>query len=273
MKTLYISDLDGTLLRGNVELSGFTINVLKEFIKAGNYFTVATARTEGSVMKIVEEIPTNVPAILMNGVSVFDLVQKKYYDTQEIEKDSVKRLLDILKEYNLTGFLYTIDDNVQQTYYENLDAPNRSDFVKERVERYQKRFTQVNSFEECLHETVVYFSVLDKKDVLAPVYDKLIQDEKINVEFYRDVYSDDYWYLEVCSGGASKFHGINKLKEMYEFDKVVCFGDNLNDIPMFLASDEGYAVANAKDKLKAHATGIIKSNEEDGVAKFLQEIM
>ena len=43
----------------------------------------------------------------------------------------------------------------------------------------------------------------------------------------------------------------------------------MNDLPMFEISDEAYAVANAVDELKAAATGIIESNEDDGVAKWL----
>lgn len=49
------------------------------------------------------------------------------------------------------------------------------------------------------------------------------------------------------------------------------FGDAMNDIPMFEISDECYAVANAAEPLKALATGIIGSNEEDAVAKWLTE--
>ena len=43
----------------------------------------------------------------------------------------------------------------------------------------------------------------------------------------------------------------------------------INDIPMFEISDECYAVENAVGELKAFATGVIESNEEDGVAKWL----
>ena len=52
-------------------------------------------------------------------------------------------------------------------------------------------------------------------------------------------------------------------------DKIIAFGDNLNDIPLFEIADECYAVSNAEDELKAIATGIIASNEEDAVAEFM----
>jgi len=52
---------------------------------------------------------------------------------------------------------------------------------------------------------------------------------------------------------------------------VISFGDAVNDIPMFEISDECYAVQNAVDELKAIATGVIGSNEEDGVARWLMD--
>ena len=51
----------------------------------------------------------------------------------------------------------------------------------------------------------------------------------------------------------------------------MCFGDGKNDISMFRAADECYAVANAVEELKEIATGVILSNNEDGVAKWLEE--
>lgn len=68
---------------------------------------------------------------------------------------------------------------------------------------------------------------------------------------------------------ASKANAIRKLKEIWGCSRIISFGDAVNDIPMFDISDECYAVENAVDELKAVATGIIGSNEEDGVAKWL----
>ena len=61
-----------------------------------------------------------------------------------------------------------------------------------------------------------------------------------------------------------------KLKKIAGCDRVVAFGDALNDLPLFQASDECYAVANAVRELKAAATGIIASNNEDGVVRWLE---
>lgn len=77
--------------------------------------------------------------------------------------------------------------------------------------------------------------------------------------------------MEIMPKKASKAEAIKRLKEIWRCDRVVSFGDAVNDIPMFEISDECYAVANAVPELKAYATGEIASNDEDGVAKWLAQ--
>ena len=64
--------------------------------------------------------------------------------------------------------------------------------------------------------------------------------------------------------GATKANAIGKLKQMWGCERVVSFGDAVNDIPMFRISDECYAVANAVDELKAAWSGIMTAMELQG---------
>lgn len=271
MKTLYISDLDGTLLNSSAELSDHTVDALNRFIKAGFFFSVATARSSGTAVKILEKLKINVPVILMNGVTVYDTVAGEGVKTEIIPHESAVKMLEVLRENSITGFLYTNEEDGLLTYYENLDAPQRKSFYDERVLKFGKRFMKVESFFQCVRKPIIYFSVCDRREVLSPVCEQLREDKNINVEFYRDVYLEDFWYLEICSAAASKFAAVNFLRERYGFERVVSFGDNLNDLPMFEASDESYAVSNAKDEVKLKADGVISDNNSDGVAHFLEE--
>ena len=67
----------------------------------------------------------------------------------------------------------------------------------------------------------------------------------------------------------SKGTAAEEIKRLTGADRIIAFGDNLNDIPLFEAADEAYAVSNAHEKLKEIATGIIGSNDEDAVIKFI----
>ena len=60
-----------------------------------------------------------------------------------------------------------------------------------------------------------------------------------------------------------------RLKALLGCTRLVAFGDGLNDLELFRLADECYAVANAAPQLKALATAVIASNEDDGVARWL----
>lgn len=273
MKTLYISDLDGTLLNENALISKETEIGLNRLIEKGLLFTVATARTHATVAKMLKNIKLSVPAILMNGVAIFDLNTKKYVSVQSISKNGKKILFDAISTHLNSGFIYCIDNDELSTYYENTNSPNAKQFIEEREQIYQKKFTKVDSFTECMNKNVVYFSIDDKKERLEEAYKTISECPDLHAEFYRDIYNTDHWYLEVCSCNASKKNAVNTLRELFGFEKIISFGDNLNDIPMFEASDEAYAVMNAKEEVKKNATGVIDSNINNGVVKFLESII
>jgi len=269
MKTLYISDLDGTLLDRNAEITPKTAEIINSLIDTGMNFSIASARTSETVGHILKELRLNIPIILMNGVCIFDTQTKTFIKAESIPQDSVYNMLNVFKKHNQTGFMYGLDDNKIRTYYENLDAPQRRSFYEERVKKYNKKFTQVESFFDAADKNIVYFSFWDKPEVVAPVYEALKNDPKIHIEYYSDVYVKDFMYLEICSNTASKRKAVEYLRHMYKFDKIVCFGDNHNDLPMLEASDFKIAVGNAKDEVKAKADIVIGKNTDNGVAEWL----
>jgi len=269
MKTLYISDLDGTLLNADAELSQYTLDTLNKLIADGLNFAVATARTAFTAVHMLSELNLTLPVILMNGVCMYDMQSHSYIKSYPINKNSCHFLFDTLNEFGLYGFLYTLDD----TYYINAESPHARNFIEERQRKYNKKFTKVDSFYDCINENIIYFSVADKKERLTALYEKLKSDIEICIEFYQDIYDKDYWYLEVCDINASKYNAVKYMRERYNFDKVIGFGDNLNDIPMFKACDYTCAVANAKPEVKSHADEVIDSNIADGVVKWISQSM
>ncbi len=270
MKTLYISDLDGTLLQPNVELSPTTIRILNELIDQGMLFTVATARSIASVKTILKEVPVSVPLVLMNGVCIYDLQKSDYIKIETLPKESVSRLMALIQTYQLKGFAYIIKNGVMSTYYEDLNTKALYDFYQERVELYQKRFTQIDSFSSLAEEPLIYFSLMDYPEKLEPVYQSLQQIPELNSVFYKDNYSPDFWYLEIYSKAASKYHAVQFLRTYLKPDQVVCFGDNNNDLPLFEACDHKLAVRNAVVALQEKADQVIGTNTEDGVAAWLK---
>ncbi|MEG0570464.1 MAG: Cof-type HAD-IIB family hydrolase [Oscillospiraceae bacterium] len=268
---LYISDLDGTLLNSQGVLTTNSVEQLNEAISRGVNFTVATARTAATALEILKNVNISLPIILMNGVCVFDIQDKKYLQAHLIEKASLKTIFSTFKNNDLDGFVFSIENDQLFTFYERVRTKNAEEFIKERVEKYKKKFTQVDDFSQCEEKNVVYVSVSNKAEVLDAAYNDLILDKNLNVEYYRDTYNEDFWYLEICSAKASKFNAVNFIKHKYDFKHVTSFGDNLNDISMFSASDESFAVENAKDEVKKSANSIIGKNTQDAVAVWINK--
>lgn len=270
MKTLYISDLDGTLLQPDVSLSNKTVAILNELIDQGMLFSVATARSIASVRHILKDLKVSIPIILMNGVCIYDLQKDDYLKIETFPQKSVDALMEVIEQNHLKGFAYTIHKGVMTTYYENLDSKALYDFYKERVDLYQKQFTQVDHFSSLSKEPIIYFTLMDHKEVLEPIHQIFEAIPDLNCTFYKDNYSPDFWYLETFSKKASKYHGIEYLREHMGFEEIVCFGDNHNDLPLFEACDKRIAVGNAVAELQSKADLIIGKNTEDGVASWLK---
>jgi Cof subfamily protein (haloacid dehalogenase superfamily) len=267
MKTLYISDLDGTLLNSHAELSEQTINTLNRAYESGVHFTIATARTAATSVHMLQRVKINTPAILMNGVLIYDFVEKKYIKKELLDKDTIKKVLDVMTAEGQTGLMYTLENEELNTYYERLDNTALKSFIDERIQKYNKQFTKKEF--RIVDSQVIYFCFLSDSDSIHRLHDSMSAIDGLRIEMYKDIYSDDLWYLEVFSETASKHNAVQYLRKHYGFDKIVGFGDNLNDIPLFAACDECYAVANAKPEVKEIATGIIGSNDGDGVARWL----
>ena len=268
MDTLYISDLDGTLLNADARLSPRTTALLRERLEAGVPFTVATARTAATVTGLLRDLPLTLPVVLMNGAVLYDMQQRHYLQTLPIEAPVLHAALSAMRAHRTTGFVYTIEQDELHTYYDVLDNDARRAFVEERTRIYHKPFTQVLSLDTLIGRSVVYISMLDSEEKLRPLYESL-QNLPIRAEFYADNYSP-LWFLELCSANASKRQAAEALRTRLNVRRLVGFGDNLNDLPMFAVCDEAYAVANAREEVKAAATGVIGANTEDGVAVWLQ---
>ena len=148
---------------------------------------------------------------------------------------------------------------------ENISKENNTmEASKDEIER---------KLEDILEEDIIYFSICYEEEVLRPFYEYLKKDEKLNLNFYKDVYGNGLWYLEISHKNASKYHGVQKLRAMLQPDAITGMGDNLNDIPLFEACDRCCAVGNAHKEVKERAEYVLDTNLNAGVVKFLEEEM
>ena len=69
----------------------------------------------------------------------------------------------------------------------------------------------------------------------------------------------------------SKARAVQDLARQLGADRIVVFGDNLNDLSMMAVADEAVAVANAFPEVKAAADVVIGPNSADSVAKYIRD--
>ena len=297
-KMLYVSDLDGTLLNSDALLNEDVPKRLNALIEQGLCFTVATARTYATVNSIMKDVNLTCPMILMNGVMIYDPVKKSCIHAEIIERDSVEYILKGRKKFGVTGFAYALSPEISEdcsksgetsvvdsagrvgksgrkmaTYYEKIATQHMEKFYTERRDLYHKPFSKVEKLEDISGEDIIYFSICYEEEVLRPFYEYLKKDERLNLNFYKDVYGDGLWYLEISHKNASKYYGIQKLRKLLHPAAITGMGDNLNDIPLFKACDRSCAVGNAHKEVKERADYILDTNLNAGVVKFLEKEM
>lgn len=192
-----------------------------------------------------------------------------------LEKNLKSDVTSNLKKNSNTGEDKQIQKSGRKmaTYYEKIATEHMEKFYVERRDVYHKPFSKVEKLEDILGEDIIYFSICYEEEVLRPFYEYLKKDEKLNLNFYKDVYGDGLWYLEISHKNASKYHGVQKLRAMLQPDAITGMGDNLNDIPLFEACDRCCAVGNAHKEVKERADYVLDTNLNAGVVKFLEEEM
>ena len=269
MKTLYVSDLDGTLLNSDSKLSSRTIEIINQLVEDGMDFTFATARSISSASVVSAGLQLKTPLIVYNGVhlldpTTYDILYSYSFDQQDIEK-TIKEMI----KHNMLPFVYAYIDGIERVSYIEQDLHEGALYYMN-SRPYDKRFRKVNTIDELLEGDIFYFNCIHDKEVLSPIYEYLTKETNCTIIFQQELYREEYW-MEIMPHGVSKAQAILKLKEMGGYDRIVSFGDAINDIPMFQMSDECYAVENAIDELKHVATGVIGHHDEDAVALWLEK--
>ncbi len=266
--TLYVTDLDGTLLRSDATLSPYTVSTINRLTEQGLAFTYATARSIESARPIAGKLNLPLPAITRNGAVLADNATGKHLEKALFTEEEVALLKEMLPELPRCGFVSCfVGEEMFKAYVPGNLVPGMVQYAD--FYRDDPMMKPVKTLEEMFFGQPGYVTLIDEREKAALIYEKVRQYPGWECIFQKDTYWDEYW-VEVCPRNCTKAKAILKMKEQYGFRKVVAFGDSVNDMPMFRAADEAYAVSNALEALKEIATGVIGGNNEDAVARFLE---
>ncbi|MCR5529328.1 MAG: HAD family hydrolase [Saccharofermentans sp.] len=267
MKTLYVSDLDGTFMRSSGELSSFTVDTINYLVMQGMAFTYATARSIESARAITSGLNLSLPVVTRNGAVLADNSTGKHIRRSIFGKKEIELIKDILPEIGRYGFVSCFEG--EKMYRMCLECSHTTG-LEGYIDYYRKdpSLRIVSSVDELFKGEPGYVTLIGDRDEIETLYDRLKEYDNWESVFSKDTYRDEYW-LEICPKNCTKAKTLLRIKEEYGFDKLIVFGDSVNDKSMFEIADEAYAVSNAIDDLKAMATSVIGTNDEDAVARFL----
>lgn len=265
-KTLYITDLDGTLLTSGQNVSPKSCEIINRLTEQGMIFSYATARSLITAKKVTAGLEVKTPVIVNNGVFITDSASGEKLVKNTFSRSQAEDIFRTLSEFGISPLVYSIIDGEEKfSYIPEKNTRGVNGFLDTR--RGDPRHRPLPNENGMLDGEIFYFACMDEAGSMSEAHEEL--KKRYYCVYSNDIYSGDQW-LEILPKSATKANAVLQLKEYCGCDRLVAFGDGINDIPMFKAADECYAVENAAPELKEIAGGIIGSNNGDSVAEFLE---
>ncbi len=268
--TLYVSDMDGTLLDGNAALREPAREKLRRMLEAGLPFTVATARSPHSAVPILDGLPLALPAILHNGAVLYDLAERKPVYIASLPAEQALRCVDVFEANGLLPKVYTYDEEgAFHIYYRLRPGGYVDSHHGVNIASGDARYRRIDDFSEQLaRERCFFISTSAERDRALPASDILAR-EGLPFGYYDDTYDSARRFLECYT--MDKGAALRRLAAMTGAARTVAFGDGLNDIAMLRAADRAVTVEGACEEARAAADEVIGPCEEQSVVKYLAQ--
>ena len=271
MIKLIISDLDGTLLNDQKKLSQRTLNAIDKAKQQGIKICMASGRFD-AMMSIYSEAIQGCDYLLScNGSMVKNEQTKEVLFSACILDQDVKEILRYFKEKQCMFMMYSYDTIYYSAHPSMLKRiTDYEELASKTGYPCKLKAQQVDLNKENHFEHII-------KMVAYEEGDEAIHQLRAFVDGLSACYTDStgYGIYGIFNQLVSKKNGIDAIKKELNLadNEVVIFGDWDNDLSMFESGGNCVAMANASDALKAKATRFTLTNNEDGVAIVIEEIL
>jgi Cof subfamily protein (haloacid dehalogenase superfamily) len=249
--TILALDLDDTLLRSDATISDRTHNALAQWRAAGHAVVVATGRPTRSIAAVLPEDLHTVPWITYNGAYIY-LDGECIYENL-ISPEATHTIIDlVMKVLPECALGLEIGDTLFLNRAINRTSP------------YSIVDLTTVAHEPAAKILFFHQNFADLEEILQTLPDNT-----------RAMLSDKYNLVQILASTADKTHALRFLVERMGLTmaQVVAVGDDINDVDMIRDSGLGIAVANAIPAVKAVAKRVTLSNDEDGVAQVIEELL
>ena len=271
-------DLDGTLLDSQKRLSEANRSALERAAAEGVQVVPTTGRFFGMMPAVVRDLPFVRYAITVNGAEVYDRVEDKVVVREEIPLDMAIGIMEILDGFDIIYDCYRngwgwITAALQQKAAEYTPDEHYLKAVREFRHPVPelKAHLRATAAEGDVQKVMLFARKDgDTTSVLEGIR-REVGDRFPDIRITASTRNN----LELNIASANKGRALGRLAEYLGLTLANCmaFGDGLNDLTMIEAAGVGVAMANAVDEVKRAAKVVTASNDEDGVAKTVLEML
>lgn len=251
-------DLDDTLLRSDATVSDYTADVLRRASEKGICILPASGRTRDSMWPTVRRIGCASAFISCNGAEVWDPQRQLL----------MQELLPVSLAHEVARF--AADRGVYcQTY-----AVDRFFYTEEND--WAANYAKASSLEgECVGDLTAFITkpvskllMMDEPDRVA----RLLKEAQGLFAGRATLTCSKPYFLECNPLKATKGNALRWCGQHFGFsaDELLAFGDSLNDVSMLEAAGTGVAMQNAREDVKAMGFSLCGTNDEDGVARYIE---
>jgi Cof subfamily protein (haloacid dehalogenase superfamily) len=259
---LFLSDVDGTLVTREKELTPRSVEAVHQLHDAGILFAVTSGRPPRGMAMLVEPLALATPIAAFNGGLVvepdLDVVQERV-----VRRDLVAPTIELMESFELSVWVYRGADWLVR----DPDGPH----VDREAHTVQFGPTVVDSFDGIDDGIAKLVGVSDDYTAVATAADAAREKLGGDVSASR---SQPY-YLDVTHPQANKGHVVRFLSERYGIAEaeIATIGDGPNDVLMFERSGLSIAMGNADPEVQRAATHVTATNDEDGFAEAVERFI
>lgn len=263
-KHLIAIDLDGTLLTDQKTISDRSKHAIKKVREQGHVVMIATGRPFRASQIYYQELKLDTPIVNFNGAYVHHPTDESFgthhspFDL-ELAKDIINSLENDFNVHNILAEI--IDDVYIHVYDEKIME----------IVSMGNPMTQTGNLSETLPDDPTSILIHPPEDEAERIRNEL--SKKFGPLIDHRKWGAPWHVIEIVKTGINKAVGIQKVADFYDIpvENIITFGDEDNDLEMIEFAGTGVAMGNAIDAIKELSNQITKTNEEDGVARFLEK--
>lgn len=265
---LVVSDLDGTFLLSNGELSNQNINAVKLLKDKNIKFTLASGRSDLMCASYIKDCDINIPIISSNGALIRNINTNEIVSKRIIDSNIAVTIMNFCKEHCLDYMTYNTDEiffTKDSLRIEKFKAYN------EITKRNNTKPIKLNFYNDN-HEAIAKNGVL--KILLFSQYKENI---KLAMDFLNTIPEISFVLseknaLDISCAHTSKGEALKELCSNLNISlqETCVFGDYINDISMMKLAGISFAMSDSPTSVKDVATFVTDSNNASGVGKALE---